>query len=116
MTVEDEKQLVKDTIESFNYAWIDYVNEDNQTFFDYVTKNGVAYRNAKNFNSDGLKEVFLKMNITSVVVNGNVATAKVYEEIEKTKNGEVKIAKYNWLYDLQKIDGKWLINGYTKQN
>lgn len=115
-TLEDEKNLVNNAIESFNYAWIDYVNEDDQKFFDYVIKNGVAYKNAKKFNNDGLKEKFLNMNITSIVVNGNVATAKVYEEIEKIKNGEVTIAKYNWLYDLQKVDGKWLINGYTKQN
>jgi hypothetical protein len=110
-----EEIKVKDTIEAFNAAWIRYVNEDDQSFFDYVTTNGVAYKNAKNFNKEGLTEEFLKMNITQVIVNGNTATAKVYEEIKKTKDGDVSVAKYNWLYDLVKKDGQWFVNGYQKQ-
>lgn len=110
-----EEAAVKKAIEQFNDAWIELVNNNNQEFFNHVTTNGVAYKNAKNFDSTGLTERFLVMNVNSVTVTGSTATAKVREEIEKTKDGEVTIAKYNWIYDLVKKDGKWLINGYKKQ-
>lgn len=111
----DEKAVVKSTLESFNAAWIKYVNNGDQTFFDYVLKGGQAYNNAKGFDSTGLTEKFLTMDVNQVTVNGKVATAKVFEEIEKTKDGQVTVVKYNWLYELVKVDGKWLVKGYTKQ-
>lgn len=111
----NEEVAVKNTITAFNDAWIRYVNENDQSFFNYVTTNGVAYQNAKNFKRTGLTEEFLQMDVNQVIVNGNTATAKVYEEIKKTKDGDVTIAKYNWLYDLVKRDGEWLVNGYKKQ-
>ena len=111
----DEAYEVEKAIIAFNNAWIKYVNDDNQDFFNYVVKNSVAYNNAKNFDRTNLKEEFITMDISGVVVNGNVATAKVYEEIKKDRLGEISISKYNWLYDLVKKDGKWLINGYKTQ-
>lgn len=113
-TVNEEIE-VKAAITTFNDAWIDYVNNGNQDYFNYVVKNGQAYNSGKNFNRDGLTEEFIVMNVGQVIVNGSTATAKVYEEIKKTKGDDVSIAKYNWLYDLVKRDGKWLINGYRKQ-
>lgn len=112
---EDEEAAVRQAIENFNDAWIKFVNENDQSFFDYVTTSGVAYKNAKNFDSTGLKEEFLVMQVNQVTVNGSTATAKVREEIEKTKDGDVSIAKYNWLYNLVKKDGQWLVDGYKKQ-
>ncbi len=112
--LEREKQKVRTAIHDFNAAWIEYVNNNNNDFFNHVTTNGKANKNARNFNKEGLTEAFLKIDISSVKIDGNTATAKVYEEIEKIKDGETTIAKYNWLYDFVKKDGTWLINGYTK--
>ncbi|MCH4888678.1 hypothetical protein EZV73_13880 [Acidaminobacter sp. JC074] len=112
---KDEEQAVRNALVEFNDAWIEYVNNDNQAYFDLITSNGVAYKNAKNFNRTGLTEKFLVMKINQVNVSGSYATAKVYEEIQKTKDGSTTVAKYNWIYSLKKIDGKWLIDGYTKQ-
>jgi len=111
----DEEQAVRDAITAFNNAWIEYVNTGDEAFFSFVVKNGPAYQNAINFDRTGLTEKFLVMQVNQVTVNGNVASAKVREEIEKTKNGEVTIAKYNWLYELVKKNGKWVINSYKKQ-
>ncbi len=111
----DEEEAVKQAIESFNDAWINYVNDNNQSYFNYITSDGIAYKNAKSFNRTGLTEEFLVMKVNQVNVAGNVATAKVYEEIKKTKDGSVTIAKYNWVYNLEKKNGKWLIDGYKKQ-
>ena len=112
--LEKEKELVKKAISDFNLAWIDLVNSGSKDFYNYATTSGNAYRNAKKFNAKGLKEEFLKMELGSVVINGNVATIKVYEEIEKKKNGNTTVVKYNWIYDLVKKDGVWLVNGYKK--
>lgn len=112
----NEEQIIRDTIKNFNDSWIEYVNNDDESFFDYVVLNGVAYKNAMNFNKDNLTEKFLKMEISSVFIDNNVATVKVYEEIEKNNNGDISIVKYNWLYNLVKKDGIWLVNGYNKQD
>lgn len=111
----DEKAVVKQRLIAFNDAWIEYVNNNNQNFFDYVTSDGVAYKNAKGFNRTGLTEKFLEMRVNQINIAGNTATAKVYEEIQKTKDGKVTIAKYNWIYNLEKKNGVWLIDGYKKQ-
>jgi len=112
---KDEEQEVRNALVEFNDAWIEYVNNDNQGYFNLITTDGVAYRNAKKFNRTGLTEKFLVMKINQVSVSGSYATAKVYEEIQKTKDGNTTVAKYNWIYNLKKIDGKWLIDGYSKQ-
>lgn len=114
-TQKDEEQAVRNALVDFNDAWIEYVNNDDDAFFDHITKSGVAYKNAKGFDTNGLTEKFLVMKINQVNVAGNTATAKVYEEIQKNKNGNVTVAKYNWIYNLIKTDGKWLIDGYKKQ-
>lgn len=112
---KDEEQAVRNALVDFNDAWIDYVNDGNKAYFNHITSDGVAYNNAKNFNTKGLTEKFIVMKINQVNVAGNTATAKVYEEIQKTKDGNVTVAKYNWIYNLVKKDGKWLIDGYKKQ-
>lgn len=111
----DEKEAVRTAIRNFNNAWIEYVNNNDQDFFDYVVKNSTAYNNAVNFSRDGLKEEFLRMDIGTPTINGKVATVSVYEEIEKNKDGEVTVAKYNWLYELSKVNDEWLVRGYTKK-
>lgn len=111
----DESEAVRAAIQSFNDAWIDYVNNNNRAFFNYVVENSTAYNNAVKFDRTGLTEKFLKMDIGRPTVNGKVATVKVYEEIQKTKDGDVSVAKYNWLYELVKVDGKWLVKSYSKQ-
>lgn len=111
----DEETAVETALTNFNDAWIEYVNKGDRGYFDHITTDGVAYKYANNFDRSGLTEEFLAMKVSQVNVVGSRATAKVYEEIKKTKNGEVSIAKYNWLYNLEKKDGKWLIDGYKKQ-
>lgn len=111
----DEAFEVEKAIIAFNNSWIEYVNNNDQEFFNHVIKNGLAYNNAIKFDKTDLKETFLTMDISNVVVNGNKATAKVYEEIKKEKGAEVSVSKYNWLYDLIKKDDKWYINGYKFQ-
>ncbi len=112
---EDEEEKVKEAIKNFNNSWISYVNDGDESFFNYVNKDSSAYKNAKKFNSEGLKEEFLSMELSDVNINGNTATITVYEEIKKTKNEEVKIAKYNWIYTLVKKDEKWLVDSYKKK-
>ncbi|MBI9013934.1 MAG: hypothetical protein JEZ08_16990 [Clostridiales bacterium] len=111
----DEKEVIKNRMIDFNDAWIEYVNNNDQSYFNYITSDGVAYKNAKGFNRTGLTEKFLEMRVNQINIAGNTATAKVYEEIEKTKDGNVTIAKYNWIYNLVKKNGVWLIDGYKKQ-
>jgi cytoskeletal protein RodZ len=112
---EDEKAIIKSRLIAFNDSWIEFVNNNNQSYFDYITSDGVAYKNAQGFNRTGLTEKFLEMRVNQINVAGNSATAKVYEEIQKTKDGQVTVAKYNWIYNLEKKNGVWLIDGYKKQ-
>lgn len=111
----DEKEVIKNRMIDFNDAWIEFVNNNDQSYFNYITSDGVAYKNAKGFNRTGLTEKFLDMRVNQINIAGNTATAKVYEEIQKTKDGNVTVAKYNWIYNLVKKNGVWLIDGYKKQ-
>ena len=111
----DEKDVIENRMIDFNDAWIEYVNNNDQSYFNYITPDGVAYKNAKGFNRTGLTEKFLEMRVNQINIAGNVATVKVYEEIQKTKDGNVTVAKYNWIYNLVKKNGIWLIDGYKKQ-
>lgn len=114
-SAEDEKAVIKSRIIAFNDSWIEFVNNNNQSYFDYITSDGDAYKNAQGFNRSGLTEKFLEMRVNQINISGQTATAKVYEEIQKTKDGKVTVAKYNWIYNLVKKNGVWLIDGYKKQ-
>lgn len=54
------------------------------------------------------------MDFERIVVKGNIANAYVYEEIERTMDGKTEILVYNWIYEVDKIDGKWLVEGYIE--
>lgn len=118
-TPVDHKILVEEVsavIYDFNSAWIDYVNNNNKSFFDYVVPNGVADRNGKNFVKSGLTEEFLKIDIRDVSISENMesATLVVYEKIEKVKSGKTSVVEYLWKYKLVKKDDRWLVDGYVK--
>lgn len=114
-SITDEKEVIRNRMIDFNDAWIEFVNNNDQSYFNYITSDGVAYNNAKGFNRTGLTEKFLDMRVNQINIAGNTATVKAYEEIQKTKDGNVTVAKYNWIYNLVKKNDVWLIDGYKKQ-
>lgn len=113
---KDEYSKLKDLILNFDEAWIEYVNNDSDNIFNYVVPNSTVEDNIRNFNKKDLKEDFLKIDVKDISINKNTARIRVYEKLKKDKKGTIEIKEYNWIYEAQKVNGKWLILSYTKDN
>ncbi|QRN84708.1 zinc ribbon domain-containing protein [Clostridia bacterium] len=109
-----EKQAVVQTIRDFDEAWIEYVNTTASGVFNYLNPGSVAYSRLANANVSGLKEELLELELSNVEVDGNKASVEAYEKFKKNRSGEVSIVTYRWLYELEKVDGEWLVDDYSK--
>lgn len=111
--VSAEKEEVVQTIRDFDEAWIKYVNTSANGVFDYLNPGSVAYSRLANANVSGLEEELLELELSNVTIEGNKASIEAYEKFKKNKNDEVSIVTYRWLYQLEKVGGKWLVDDYS---
>lgn len=105
---------IEQAILNFDYAWIEYVNTGKEDVYNYLVKEGSADRLIKTFRRDGSKQKFLEVKVNRVEILDNKATAWVKERILRTRNDESRELEYHWVYYLKKVDGKWLIDMYEK--
>lgn len=110
----DEHSQLEDLILDFDNSWIEYVNNNSEGIFNYIVPNSKVEDNILNFNRKDLNEEFLKIDVKEISINKNIAKIKVYEKLKKDKNGLIEIKEYNWIYEAQKVQGKWLLSNYTK--
>lgn len=111
-----EEEVVRKLIFDFNDAWIGYVNRDESTVFQYIVPGSEVETNILNFDKRGVTEEFLEIQVNGVEIIGNQAFLKVHEKIEKTTNGKLELKVYDWIYEVEKNNDRWLIKNYTKDN
>lgn len=109
-----EEDLVRHAIKDFNNAWVDYVNEGKTEILSYLVKNSPAYQVIENFKAGTMKQKFNKMETGKVSIDGDEADIEVHEEILKMVDNNTETLVYDWIYHLKKIEGKWLIEYYEK--
>lgn len=109
-----EEEILENTLIQFNEAWIDYVNNSSMDIYNLIVKGSKVEDSINSFDKKGLTEKFLRIVVKDIYINGNVAFLKVYEKLEKTKDGKISIKEYDWIYELKKVDGQWLLVSYKK--
>ncbi len=101
-------------VRTFNQNWVALINDGSMEVINNVVDGSHARKMIDVYKKRDMKERFLVMEFGDVSVKGNVGKVHVHEEIEITKKGKTTISKYNWIYEVKKINGKWLISGYSK--
>lgn len=111
-TALSDEDYVRNIIYCFDSAWIDYVNNNDNSIYDYVAKPSPAEKSINEFDTANLKEEFIKLDVKSVYVKDNIAYAAVFEELKKDKNGASITKNYKWIYKLTKANNEWLIHSF----
>jgi len=109
------KDQIEDILVKYSNAWIEYVNSGNEEIFEYVTKEGDAYNIIKNFNIKNMKQSLEELKIEKIIIDNDIANAYVREKGSYTLEEKEGSFQYQWIYELNLIDGKWLIKGYKEQ-
>jgi len=111
---EETKAAITGSIQLFNEKWIDFINESDLSILETIVPEGSAERVIQAYMNKDMQQKFLAMDMQRVVVKGNVSNVYVYEEIERTMDGVTEVLIYNWIYEVDFIDGKWLVEGYIE--
>lgn len=114
--LSDEEKAVKEAIVNFNNSWLSYINDDDNSIYDYLLPNGKAYKIIKNFKKGNMKQKFNVMDVQEVSIDGSEANVNVHEEIVKLIDNNSTTLVYDWIYHLKKLDDKWLIDYYEGAN
>ncbi|WBW94732.1 hypothetical protein [Oceanirhabdus sp. W0125-5] len=103
-----------DTVVRFNELWLEYVNKGNTEVYNSVLKDSEAYKDIKSFNRNGLKEEFKTFEIGEVRNFNDYYYVWTHEVIEESRNGEVTLREYNWIYKLQKKEMDFYLVDFTR--
>ncbi len=109
---EDERQL-RDLVQSFNKAWVAYVNEGTREIENFITPDGFASKVVAQYKRGISKQRFDEMVVNRVTIQGDVANLRVYEKIVKITGEEEEVLEYHWIYEARRVDGEWKIHGYA---
>lgn len=108
------KEEIIESVKLFNDKWILFINEGDMAIMDTITPNASVETIIEAYMNKEMTQKFNEMQFKRIVLQGDVANAYVYEEIERTMDGSTEVLKYNWIYEIDKIDGKWLVEGYIE--
>jgi len=111
---EDVRLAIESSVNTFNEKWITFINEGDMSIMDTITPNASVEKIIDAYKDKEMTQTFLTIDIKRIVLRGNVANAYVYEEIERHMDGKTEVLVYNWIYEVDKIDGKWLVEGYIE--
>jgi hypothetical protein len=110
-----EAPQVAYAIRNYDNAWVGYVNSGSRKIFKYLVEGSKAYNAVKNFESDGVRQRFDKVEINKITFETRKrAKAIVSERIIKVQPGEDVGIEYMWMYSLKKADGEWRIDSYSE--
>ena len=112
---DDVKEELTGVIKTFNKAWTLFANEENRDVLDLVTKSGDTYDIIQRFPAGTMTLSFELIDVGEVRVEGDRANLYVHEIIKKETNDKTEMLEYFWLYDVRKVDGKWLVHSYVNQ-
>lgn len=111
---EETRTALVDSVKNFNVKWIAFINDADMTILETVVPEGGAEKIIQAYMDKEMTQKFLAMDFQRVVLKGDIANVYVYEEIERTMDESVEVLVYNWIYEVDYIDGKWLIKGYIE--
>lgn len=111
---EEVRLAIESSVNTFNEKWITFINEGDMSIMDTITPNASVEKIIDAYKDKEMTQTFLTIDIKRIVLRGNVANAYVYEEIERHMDGKTEVLVYNWIYEVDKIDGKWLVEGYIE--
>lgn len=103
------------TLIDFDSKWVDYVNGDSDDVIALTKKGSKAYNNVTTFSKVGkVEQTFLLLQIGEIREGKQGFYAWTYEEIKEVQGGNTSIKKYNWIYQLEPIDGEMKITNYYR--
>lgn len=111
---ESIKIEIIESVKLFNDKWIKFINEGDMSIMDTITPNASVETIIEAYMNKEMTQSFIEMEFKRIVLQGKVANAYVYEEIERTMDGVTEILIYNWIYEIDEVDGKWLVEGYIE--
>ncbi|MFA5635260.1 MAG: hypothetical protein WC977_05080 [Anaerovoracaceae bacterium] len=107
-----DKEIVA-TLVGFDSKWIDYVNGGSDAVIDLTKEGSQARKNAVSFSKVGkVEQTFRLLEIGEIRQGENAFYAWTYEEIEEVQGSKSTIKKYNWIYQLEPVDGEMKIVRY----
>lgn len=111
---EEVRLAIESSVNTFNEKWITFINEGDMSIMDTITPNASVEKIIDAYKDKEMTQTFLTIDIKRIVLRGNVANAYVYEEIERHMDDKTEVLVYNWIYEIDKINGKWLVEGYIE--
>ncbi len=108
------KEAIIQSVQLFNDKWIDFINTGDMSIMEATVPGGSVEKIIQAYMNKNMTQQFLAMEFNKVVVKGTVANVYAYEEIERTMNGVTEVLIYNWIYEVDNIDGVWLVEGYIE--
>ncbi len=98
---------------NFDSKWIDYVNGGSDAVINLTKEGSPARRNAETFSKVGrVEQTFLLVEIGEIRQGAEGFYAWTYEEIQEVENNRTIIKEYNWIYQLEPVDGEMKIVNY----
>lgn len=110
----DTKEAIIASVQLFNDKWIAFINDDDMTILETIIPGSSVETIIQAYMDKEMTQKFLAMDFNRVVLKNNVANVYVYEEIERTMDGETEVLIYNWIYEVDYMDGQWLVEGYIE--
>lgn len=110
----ETKEAIIASVRLFNDKWIDFINDDDMTILQTIIPGSSVESIIQAYMDKEMTQKFLAMDFNRVVLKNNIANVYVYEEIERTMDGETEVLIYNWIYEVDYIDGQWLVEGYIE--
>ena len=112
---DEVKEELTEVIKSFNEAWTLFANDKNMDVLNLVTDSGDTYDIIQRFPAGTMTLSFELIDVGEIRVDGDRANLYVHEIIRKETKDKTEMLEYFWLYDVRKIEGKWLIHSYVNQ-
>ncbi len=109
-----DKEIVA-TIMDFDSEWIDYVNGGSNGVIDLTKEGSRARRNVETFSKVGkVEQSFLLLEIGEIRKGENGFYVWTYEEIKEVQGSRATTKKYNWIYQLEPVDGAMKVVNYYR--
>lgn len=109
-----DKEVVKAIIQ-FDSTWIDYVNDKDDSVFDFLKKGSTAYNLAKDFSKVGkVKEDFELLKIGEIRQGENGFYIWTHETIKTTEAGKTSEDQHDWVYYLEPVEKQMKIVSFSK--
>lgn len=109
-----DEQILTSMVIGFNDEWINYVNSGSTELLNYVKEASELESDIMVFDTVGLTETLLDIQVKNVDIQGDTAYIYDYEKFSKVKDGVETIVEYDWVYTAKKVNGQWMLDSFQK--